>query len=298
MNGETIQIDKSTIHHETIVTRGSGAYINAMSKPQILHHFPDSEIAPRTSMTPEQRNEHTIFKVCLHCSFDTFGFPGLAIVSKPNYQCLICKRPCFVLTCSKCEFRYGSDCPLTALLVDNNERDDEPRSKRKTRKKSKEREIEIEIDEQSKGLDSISELSEPKTAHDEKAPTLTTGTTENASTDPFSVNICIQCHQPRCQTHKPGYNNFIVDMQDFSKKVGDAMRLCTMCPHGLCPGSQLVVIFRCRQCGHEGGIVCLEEGELRLGEEKSGDEEWYVCCQCAKLERIEAAISGVVVKEH
>jgi hypothetical protein len=65
-------------------------------------------------------------------------------------------------------------------------------------------------------------------------------------------------------------------MKEFSITFASEMALCTMCEHWLCPGSSLVVVCRCRDCGHEGcdGCAINDDG---LG------EEWVVCCSCVKM---------------
>jgi len=65
----------------------------------------------------------------------------------------------------------------------------------------------------------------------------------------------------------------IVDMNEFSKTFADEIRLCTLCDHGLCPGSEMVASLRCRECGH---YEC--NGCSRHVDEKG--EEWCVCCSC------------------
>lgn len=69
--------------------------------------------------------------------------------------------------------------------------------------------------------------------------------------------------------------NLVVDMKEFSITFASEMALCTMCEHWLCPGSSLVVLYRCRECGHEGCDDCATSGD-GLG------EEWVACCYCAK----------------
>lgn len=87
--------------------------------------------------------------------------------------------------------------------------------------------------------------------------------------------LCTQCGQARCSTCNPGYMNLVIDMKEFSITFASEMALCTMCEHWLCPGSSLVVLYRCRDCGHEGCNGCATNDD-GLG------EEWVVCCCCAK----------------
>jgi hypothetical protein len=99
--------------------------------------------------------------------------------------------------------------------------------------------------------------------------------------------FCTQCSQARCSTCKPGYMNLVVDMKEFSITFASETALCTMCEHWLCPGSSLVVLYRCRDCGHEGCDGCATHDD-GLG------EEWVICCCCAKMKGgNEVAVAGL-----
>lgn len=84
---------------------------------------------------------------------------------------------------------------------------------------------------------------------------------------------CPDCGHQRCQTCEPGYMNLVVNMKEFSKNFAEEMKVCTLCEHWLCPGSALVVLLRCHECGHE---QC-QEYRKSIDEK---DEEWYSCCLC------------------
>ncbi len=98
---------------------------------------------------------------------------------------------------------------------------------------------------------------------------------ENGSRDPRG-DVCPHCRQELCRTCEPWYMRIIVDMKELSKTFAAEIRFCTLCKHGLCPGSGLVVFLQCRDCGHSVCEVC-ETKEDGLG------EEWRVCCQCEKI---------------
>jgi len=69
--------------------------------------------------------------------------------------------------------------------------------------------------------------------------------------------------------------NLVVDMKEFSITFASDIKLCTMCEHWMCPGSLLEVLYRCRECGHQGCDDCLAG---RRPDEFG--EEWCVCCEC------------------
>jgi hypothetical protein len=71
--------------------------------------------------------------------------------------------------------------------------------------------------------------------------------------------------------------NIVVDMKDFSISFASDIKLCTMCEHWLCPKSELEVLFRCRECGHERCERCVTKDD-EFG------EEWCVCCKCPREE--------------
>jgi len=86
------------------------------------------------------------------------------------------------------------------------------------------------------------------------------------------------CHQDTCHTCEPGYVKVVVDLKEFSKKFAAEIRLCTLCEHGLCPGSSLVVLFRCRELGYDECEVCANRVDKMGG-------EWCMCCQCEDTNR-------------
>lgn len=71
----------------------------------------------------------------------------------------------------------------------------------------------------------------------------------------------------------------IADMKEFSIHFASEIKLCTMCEHRLCPISSFEVLFRCRECSHEGyeeyGVTQNEDGE-----------KWCVCRRYLKEESV------------
>lgn len=228
-----------------------------------------------------------IFKTCVNrnCLYDTQDHPGLSIaVGRPSYECPSCRKHSFVPVCSLCKFQYNQDCPLT-LLLSGNSQSDGSTAKRKTGSKRRDTQSSKMPD-----LEAIAERTKPIVDKEgQQAPSIRETAHDILAESPFHVRTCNQCGQVRCQTCKPGYNNLIVDMKDFSKTFGNGIRLCTMCQHWLCPGSELVVIFRCRVCGHHGCEGCLEDGgfEEKETEEENGPEQWYICCNCMERSKAE-----------
>ena len=88
-------------------------------------------------------------------------------------------------------------------------------------------------------------------------------------------NLCSQRSQELCRTCEPGYMKIIVNMNEFSKTFAEELRLCTLCDHGLCPGSRLMASLRRRKCAHD------ECGDCPTRADKMG-EDWCVCCGCGK----------------
>jgi hypothetical protein len=64
------------------------------------------------------------------------------------------------------------------------------------------------------------------------------------------------CHQDTCRTCELGYVKVIVDLKEFSKKFAAEIRVCILCKHELCPGSSLVVLFRCRERCYDECEIC------------------------------------------
>lgn len=189
--------------------------------------------------------------------------------------------------CSICEFRYNTDCPLTLLLAGNQQGND---AKNKDTKRGERKESQPN---ESFHLGAIVERAESNLKEEETQQASTTESSQTSNDTSFPVSACNQCRQIRCQTCKPGYNNFIVDMEDFSKTFGDGVRLCTMCQHWLCPGSELVVIFRCRVCGHDGCESCLGGESAEEKEREGKTEQWYICCICEEEPEVEEVVKTV-----
>ncbi len=65
---------------------------------------------------------------------------------------------------------------------------------------------------------------------------------ENGSRDPRG-DACPHCRQELYRTCEPGCMSTIVNMKEVSKMVAAEIRFCTLCKHGLCPGSGPVVFL-------------------------------------------------------
>jgi hypothetical protein len=67
----------------------------------------------------ETQLEHTIFKICLQCHYNTLK-PLDCSPAKCcglGYRCPKCQKSSFVTVCTVCRFESSAECPLTALLT-------------------------------------------------------------------------------------------------------------------------------------------------------------------------------------
>jgi hypothetical protein len=254
------------------------------------------------------KSDHVIYRQCISRGFNTRNKPN-GYREGLGYVCPACHTPNFHITCSFCKFESSEDCPLTQLLAwkseeepinsplrastpfrfDENDSSEQPSTP-----------IELKKGQQNEDTKDSSALEENSTIFGTSAP-------ESMNTCEISPNLeeeqgggleivsekepsppllspaapqvsCEQCTQPLCPTCPSGYINLIVDMADFPVSFASEIRLCTMCKHWKCPKSKVVVLFRCRECGHEGCEACFQLGKERGGEE----EDWCVCCMCSR----------------
>ena len=253
-----------------------------------------------------RKSDHIIYKQCISCGFNTRNKPN-GYREGLGYFCPTCHTPNFHITCSLCKFESSDDCPLTQLLARASEEEPKISSLRASipfqfdDDDSNEQALTslgLKNDQQNEDTEDLGALTEKETIFDTSAPQSTStwdispnqeeGQAEEVEIvlekEPSSSLLsstapqvfCEHCTQPLCPTCRPGYMNLIVDMVDFPVCFASEIRLCTMCEHWKCPKSEVVVLFRCRKCGHEGCKVC-----FRLGKERGGEEEdWCVCCIC------------------